>query len=433
MIALANRMTHALLTRVAVPIGRRRTQARLAQGIPASLWGTTPILTLPLKARADRMLGLQSQSLVLQTYYIARDFDFNLERVIRWLERHAGGLIAPFERVLLAWAMWRYDVFHFFYDKGLTAPVTRYGVNPAELDLLRAAGKRVYLYAYGADVRRRAETLALGRWNFCAECPEPGRFCTCTPESAPIMAGMAERATCAVALGDMLAYVPDARNLHYWPIDLARVPPAPTSRLDGPLCIAHAPNHTHFKGSHYLEAAIIRLRAEGHAIEYVKVQGVPNAEVIRMFSEADLVADQFIGGAYGYTALEGMALGKPVMTYVRAPELVESVEECPLINVIPDTLEDALRWCIANRALLPAIGAQGAAYVRRWHSIDAVAERLGRLYEQTAGFPEATLKPIRNARAAVVAARLTIPQAEGWQHPYTVMKGDPAMLMGFTA
>jgi len=426
-VALANRITHALLTHIIVPLGRRRTELRLAQGKPASIWGTTPILTLPLKARADRMLGFRSQSLVFQTYHITRDFDFNLERITRWLQSHAGSLIIPFERLVLCWALWRYDVFHFFYDQGLTARATRFGVNPVELELLRAAGKRVYLYAYGADVRRREETLALGKWNFCAECPEPERFCACTPENAPIMAAMASKATCAIALGDMLAYVPHARNMHYWPIDLARVPPAAPPRLDGPLRIAHAPNHTHFKGSHYLEAAIERLRAEGHLIDYTKVQGVPNSEVIRLFGEADLVADQFIGGAYGYTALEAMARGKPVMTYVRSPDLVEAVEECPLINVTPDTLEETLRWCLANRAQLAAIGAQGTAYVRRWHTIDAVAERLGRMYEETADFPDATLRPIREARAAILAMREGVAQATGWKHPFMVTKGDPAL------
>ncbi len=419
-IVLANRITRALLTHVAVPLGRKRTQARLAQGVPASLWGTTPILTLPLKARADRKLGLSSQSLVFQTYYIARDFDFNLERIIRWLERHAGGLIAPFERLLLAWALWHYDVFHFFYDKGLTAPVTRYGVNPAELDLLRSAGKRVYLYAYGADVRRRPETLALGKWNFCSECPEPGRFCACSPDNAAVMAVMAEKATCAVALGDMLAYVPHARNMHYWPIDLERVPPALPPRMDGPLRIAHAPNHMHFKGSLYLEATIEKLRGQGHAIDFVKVQGVPNHEVIRLFGEADLVADQFIGGAYGYTALEAMARGKPVLTYVRSPDLAEAAEECPLINVTPDTLEETLLWCLNNRDRLPAIGAQGRAYVARRHSIAAVAARMAHMYLQTANFPLQTERMIAGRCLDIEEKLKCISNVEGWNHQFQV-------------
>ena len=421
----ANRCSEWLLTQIAVPLGRRRTEARLAQGAPRSLWGVTPILTLPLKARADRMLGFESHSLVFVTYYIARDFDFNLQRTMEWLQLHAGGLIAPFERLLLAWAIWHYDVFHFFYDQGLTSRSTRFGVSPRELDLLRAAGKRVYLYAYGADVRRREETLALGKWNFCTECPEPGRFCACTPDNAPTMAAMCEKVTAAVALGDMLAYVPNARNMHYWPIDLDRVPPAAPLRMDGPLRIAHAPNHTHFKGSHYLEASIEKLRRQGHAIDYVKVQGVPNHEVIRLFGEADLIADQFIGGAYGYTALEAMARGKPVMSYVRLPGLVEAVEECPLINVTPDTLDETLLWCLNNRERLGAIGAQGTAYVRRWHSIDAVAERFGQMYQETAEFPEATLSILKESCAAVRDARKAIAQADGWQHPFLVASGEP--------
>lgn len=415
-----------LLTRIAVPLGRRRTEVRLAQGAPRSLWGVTPILTLPLKARADRVLGIESHSLVFVTYYIARKFDFNLQSTLERLQRHGGGLIKPFENLLLAWAIWRYDVFHFFYDQGLTSRATRFGVNPAELDLLRAAGKRVYLYAYGADVRRREPTLKFGKWNFCSDCPEPGKFCACTEDNAPIMAAMCEKVTAAVALGDMLAYVPNARNMHYWPIDLELVPLAPPPSMDGPLRIAHAPNHSHFKGSRYLEAAIERLRAQGRAIEYITVQGVPNTEVIRLFGEADLIADQFIGGAYGYTALEAMARGKPVMTYVRSPDLVEAVAECPLINVTPDTLEEILLWCLDNRARLAAIGAQGRAYAERWHSIDAVAERLGRMYEETADFPPITLQMIQEHCAQIQEARAAVSQVPDWQHPFLVANGDPS-------
>ena len=239
------------------------------------------------------------------------------------------------------------------------------------------------------------------------------------------MAAMCEKVTCAVALGDMLAYVPNARNMHYWPIDIERVPPAPPPRLDGPLRIAHAPNHTHFKGSQYLEATIEKLREEGHAIEYVKVQGVPNQEVIRLFGEADLVADQFIGGAYGYTALEAMARGKPVMTYVRTPDLVEAIDECPLINVTPDTLEVTLRWCLENRTRLPVIGAQGTAYVRRWHTIDAVATRFARLYSETARFSEETQRMIDERSADIEKKLSLIPQQEDWEHPFLVGEGDP--------
>ncbi|MFX6226281.1 hypothetical protein ABTF68_22675, partial [Acinetobacter baumannii] len=79
-----------------------------------------------------------------------------------------------------------------------------------------AAGKYVYAFTYGADVRLREATLALGRWNFCTECPEPGKFCICDSAAGYAAPSASSKfLTAAVALGDMLTYVPGARNIHY--------------------------------------------------------------------------------------------------------------------------------------------------------------------------------------------------------------------------
>lgn len=413
--------TYRLLRRVADKHGQRSSDRRLSAGRVRSLWGTTPILTLPLKARADQHIGVDSTSLVFTTYFITQNFDINLQRWLGVVRRFAPALTPSFDHLLLAWAIYRYDVFHYFFDCGLMQPTSRFGVKIQELEFLQRAGKRVYLYAYGADVRRREATLLLGKWNFCKECPEPGKFCVCDDNSGSRqMQEMCSKATAAIALGDMLTYVPNARNMHYWPIDLDAVPYAPPLCIDGPLKIAHAPNHTHFKGSHYLEAAIENLRSEGHAIDYVKIQGVANSEVIRLFGEADVIADQFIGGAYGYTALEAMARGKPVLTYVRSPDLVEAVDECPLISATPDTLEQVLRWMLENRHALPAIGAQGRAYVERWHSIAAVSSRLAQLYLETASFPSHINDNLNARRKLEALRRESIHSATGWHHPWQI-------------
>lgn len=410
-----------LVYKCVVPLSRWLTSRRLKKGRARTLWGCTPILTLPLKVRADKALGFRSHSLVFATYYISKQFDINLQKLTNGVYKYLPYIGFPFDKLMLSYFMLRYDVFHFFYDRSILRPTQRFGINIEELELLRAAGKRVYAYAYGADVRQRQKTLALGKWNFCTECPDPMKFCVCDDTIGnKTMAQMCALVTKPLALGDMLAYVPGARNMHYWPIDLDMVPLAAAPRITGPLKIAHAPNHMHFKGSHYLEATIEKLRLQGHAIDYVKVQGVPNSEVIRLFGEADLIADQFIGGAYGYTALEAMARGKPVMTYVRSPDLVEAVAECPLINVTPDTLEEILLWLLGNRETLPAIGAQGRYYVEAWHSIEAVAERLGHLYEDTAEFPPATLSPILAQREAQTLHRQKLVPAKGWAHPFLI-------------
>ncbi|MFM9976153.1 MAG: hypothetical protein ACKVON_16465, partial [Beijerinckiaceae bacterium] len=282
----ANKLASILL-KAAVRNGPRWSEKRFKQDRARTLWGVTPILTLPLKARADSMLGFKSHSLVFATYHVTKNFDFNLQSLIAKVAKHTPGLLPPTYKLVLAWAISRYDIFHYFYDRGILPSVTRFGINPEELDLLKAAGKRVYGYAYGADVRQREATLSLGKWNFCSDCPEPMKFCVCLDQFAiDVMHGMCEKMTATNALGDMLTYVPNARNMHYWPIDLERIPFAPVRSIDGPLKIAHAPNHAHFKGSHYLEAAIERLKATGHKIEYIRVQGVSNNEVLRLFGDA---------------------------------------------------------------------------------------------------------------------------------------------------
>ena len=408
------------IVKIAAYFGRRASVWRLARVRPRSLWGVTPILTLPLLARCDRVLGFRSSSLVFTTYIITSRFDINLRWLVAGINRISHHLNRPAHRLLLAWALLRYDVFHYFADRGLMPSRDRFGIDPWELQMLRAAGKRVYIYGYGADVRTRAATLELGKWNFCVDCVDHGKFCICDDAKGQAnMEVVAANTTALVALGDMLTYMPGARHIDYWPIALDEIALAPPPSINGPLRIVHAPNHTHFKGSTYLESAIERARARGWDIDYVKVQGVPNEEVMRLFEGADLVADQFIGGAYGYTALEAMARGKPVLTYVRTPDLVVSPEECPLFNANPDTLDNVLEWVLKNRPRLPEIGAQGRRYIERWYDITAVARRMARLYAETAGFEGelgSRLKSVADELPPDISREVV-----SWSHPWMVM------------
>lgn len=411
-----------VILKLAICVAPALGAVRLRRTQPRSLWGVTPILTLQLKARADRELGFGSTSLVYVTYVITSRFDLNLQRPYVLALKFGLGL--AFQRVVLAWALVRYDVFHFFADRGLLDSKERLQINFEELAALRRAGKRVYVYAYGADVRTRLATLALGKWNFCGDCTEPPKYCTChDAEAQHYVSELTKSVTALVSLGDMLTYMPTAKHINYWPLDLDRfsvvLPDTPPS---GPLRIAHAPNHTHFKGSKYLERTIDRLKAQGYDIEYCKVQGVPNSEVLALFAQSDIVADQFIGGAYGYTALEAMALGKPVLSFVRSADLVEAPEECPIINATPDELEQALLWVIRNRDSLRTIGEQGRRYVERWHSISAIAARLGQLYRETANFPPGVVDRIRDQQEQEEARRNAIPLLRNWQHPFQIAR-----------
>lgn len=363
---------------------------RMSWSRPRSMWGVTPILTLPLLAKCDRLLGFRSESLVFDVYYTTNSFDINLKSLKDRVYRRFPRWIARFHKTVLQLALIRYDIFHTFCDRGLLPPAVGLQIEPAEMGAIRRHGRRLYAYTYGADVRTRQATLALGCYNLCAECPEPGRFCTCDDErGARNVEGVRRGATALISMGDMLAYAPDALNIHYWPVETAKFAKTDVDwPSDRPLRVGHAPNHGHFKGTRYLVGAIERLQARGYPIELVSVSGVANSEVIALFRSCDIVADQFIAGFHGYTALEGMALGKPVLCYLRNARAVIDPSTCPIINCSPDTLEETLRRCLDGDFDLTELGRRSRAYIEHYYSLEAVAIRLGRLYLDTAGFPD---------------------------------------------
>ena len=401
---------------VAIRLGAAQSRRRNRKGQLRMLWGVTPILTLPLKLRCDKALGFQSESLVLTNYYITNDFTWNL-KWSRFLIPNSK-LQAAFFKLILCLILLRYDVLHYFADRGVLPPEEGlFGINADELRALRQAGKIVYVFTYGADVRTRRATLALGKWNFCRDCDDPGRYCICDDDKAvPIMARTSSLITAFVALGDMLEYVPAPCHFAYWPVDTEKNMPISKRREDGVLRLFHAPNHTHFKGTMYLHRAVNDLRQRGHELDLLEISGVSNPEVIGSMAEVDVVVDQLVGGSYGYTALEAMARGKPVITYVRDSRLIVGFENCPLLNATPDTIEEVLLWCLENRNQLARIGRQSRSYVERYHSISAVAARFARLYQQTMPLTSPVAERLAAFERREAERADLIPSVDSWEH-----------------
>ena len=418
---LLNSFVQAVLE-MAVLLGRWLTRWRMSRAKPRSMWGVTPILTLPLLSRCDQILGIRSESVVFTTYHTSKSFDINFGKILDLSLKYAPSLYPLVNRLILAWAVRRYDIVHYFYDRGILVPVdSRSGFNPEELEILKRSGKQLFCYAYGADVRTRDATRRLGKWNYCISCPDPMKYCQCDDTlGGANMSNISKYARAMVSMGDMLTYVPGARNQYYWPIDLTKIPFVGVTRVEkgAPLRIAHVPNHSIFKGTRYLEAAVSKLVDEGFQIELMQATLVPNETVLEIYSQADIVADQFIAGFHGYAAMEAMALGKPVLIYIRSPDMVELAEECPFINVTPDAIEDALRWCVTHRDELAAIGLQGRRYIERWHSIDGVAERLALMYEETAEFTQPKLAMIQEVSKRLSSNRGSIATNRQWHHPF---------------
>jgi hypothetical protein len=155
---------------------------------------------------------------------------------------------------------------------------------------------------------------------------------------------------------------------------------------DGPLRILHAPNHRNIKGSDLFASAVTELAAEGHPIELVQLQGVPNVEIRAAMESVDIVADQLLIGWYAMFAIEAMAMGKPVLCYLR-DDLVDLYEtaglvepgEIPLINCSPATLKSVLRGLVEDRDQLKEAQRRGPEFVRKHHSTESVGAVFARI------------------------------------------------------
>lgn len=346
-----------------------------------SLWAPSPLINVPTMSKAESLLGVQSHTLVF-TNWFGIEFTYDLSRFCRTKLAKA---IVPF--LILPWALARFDIFHFFADRGLLPPLQRHGFLRFELLLLRLLRKTVFVYTYGGDVRTQPLTRGLGPYNCCLHCPAPGRLCICDPGRGTRNLSLARRYTTALlAMGDMAEYTPGSDNsLFFWPLDLERIAYVGVSRSESssmPVRIVHAANHRHFKGTDYLVRAVAKLCEEGLAVELKIVERMPNREALRVYAEADIFAEQFLIGFHGYTALEAMALGKPVVCFIRKREYLLAPDECPIVNADPDCLLDVLRELVMDPDRRRRLGELGRAYVEKYYSIPAFAERLRRLYER---------------------------------------------------
>jgi glycosyltransferase involved in cell wall biosynthesis len=346
---------------------------------PRVLWGPTPILTIAESSELLRRLGYRSTTLVYTTYHIRSDFDLNLQRQI---QNPAVGYWLP--NALFLWSLLRFDVFHFFYDGGIWSGMNIVPQARAfELPLLRLAGRRVIASAYGADVRIRDLNERWEKVNICIECPEPGKYCVCSSNGLLRIKHYRDWCNEVLAMGDMSDFVFDSRtDVNYWPIDVGAVAAVIPSGDRSPVRVVHSPNHRYFKGTRYIEQAVESLRERGYDVELDLVEGVPNDEARRRYAEADIVFAQCLAGWIGYTELEAMAAGKPVIGYIRNPRYLEHFPGCPLVNATPGTLEAKLEQLVSSAALRRELGQAGREYVEREWSYEALAPRYDALHDQ---------------------------------------------------
>jgi glycosyltransferase involved in cell wall biosynthesis len=289
--------------------------------------------------QALRRRGVDAKLVVFNRYRLHSEADESLER--------RGGLVRrqATQWRTLARLLPRTDVFHFYF--GLTL-VPR----SLQFPILRALRKKSVMHYLGSDIRGKTrDELAFGK-----------------------KAGVE-----IVGSYDALRWVPEAEFVPPG-IDVAGIEPAAPSDRARPV-ILHAPSSRRRKGTDEVIAA-----CEGLDAELVLVEGLHHTEAFERYREADIVVDQLNAGWYGLFAIECMALGKPVVSFLHE-EAVERTERelgerVPIVRATKDDLRSCLEPLVASAAERRRIGAESRAYVERVHDLERVADRLLHLYSR---------------------------------------------------
>lgn len=288
--------------------------------------------------QALRRKGVDAKLVVFERYKLHPEADVDLGLEGR-------GLAARQLRQWRAFAalLPRTDVFHFYFGLTLVPKSLQFG-------LLRAAWKRSVYHFMGSDIRGKP----------------------------PAELAYAQRAGARIVGSyDAVRWVPDAEVIPPG-IDLRVFKPAPPSDRSRPL-VVHAPSSRGRKGTEQVIAACEQLPVDLEIIERLH-----HDEARERYRAADIVVDQLNAGWYGLFAIEAMALGKPVVTFLH-DEAVQRTEEAfgvpvPIVRATKETLADDLRPLVESAEERRRVGATSRAYVERVHDVEQVADRLLAIY-----------------------------------------------------
>jgi len=353
-------------------------------------------------AAAERELGLDSRTVVFRP----PAFGYPVDEIL-WSDDDRP-IVCELKRWrLLRRALLDFDIVHFNFGCTIAPqriPEDAPGVDAAtsardrayraysrlleqrDLPLLKRAGKGIFVTFQGDDARQ-GDVSSLLPVNGAREAA-PGHYTPASDADKRRRIARFDRYADGIYAvnPDLLRVLPGrARFLPYANIDPRAWGELPAPNNPRPL-VLHAPTNREIKGTRFLLDAASRLQAEGIELELRLVEGVTQSEARELYGRADLVVDQLLLGWYGGVAVEAMALGRPVVSYLREDDLSSLPPamraELPLIQADPSSIYDVLRELLTTRrGELPELGWRSRGFVASWHDPRRIAERLLGDYE----------------------------------------------------
>lgn len=351
---------------------------------PDLIFGALPIKSLSYTMAALRTAGYSGLVVASEIYPTSSTADF--DKILAFPEikfiffRHVVESICKF--FIFTEALFKTDIFHYFFDGGL---LRKTALERFEPWLLKLASKRLVLFPYGSDAYVY-DNIEDHSWRHALQIENGihGR-----------RAGRIEsriRSWCNAA-DIVIGSIAHIENLPRWDVLPVLWYPIDTEsfnvslpRASGTVRICHAPNHRGAKGTEFLISAIDTMRLDGIEIEFDLIEEEDNETVLNRFAQADIIVDQLLTG-YALTALEGLAMGKIVISGLGGQRhqvfrRYSYLDECPIVAASPESIESVLRNLIVDRSRWPSLGEDGRRYATRRHSYAACVSMWDAIYDQ---------------------------------------------------
>jgi glycosyltransferase involved in cell wall biosynthesis len=290
--------------------------------------------------QALRRRGVDARLVVFNTQPFRPDqADWNLQRPQSGFLRQQAVQWKALARLLP-----QTDIFHFYF--GLTLVPKK-----LQFPILKATRRKSLFHFLGADIRERPKEQLL--YGLKANARVVGSF-------------------------SALRFIPFDAEVIPPGIELDRYRPVPPVERER-IRIVHAPSNLEKKGTKYVIEACKRL-----PVDLDVVHGVRNEEAVERFKQADIVVDQVLRDWHGILSIEGMALGKPVVTSLDE-DAVRQTEahfdlKVPIVRATKDDLVEQLRPLVESFEERKRLGTAGRAYVEEVHDVERMTDRLLDLY-----------------------------------------------------
>ena len=154
----------------------------------------------------------------------------------------------------------------------------------------------------------------------------------------------------------------------------------PSITNNNPLII-HAPTNRSFKGSDHIEEAVNQIEGKAE-FTYQILEKTSHNKALAMYRKADIIIDQLLCGTYGMFSVEAMAMGKPVIAFIRDDVRNKFPDDLPIVQATPENLADVLLELIQDPQRRHEIGKASRQYVENYHSAEQVTNELLSIYEQ---------------------------------------------------